>query len=530
MDAPTPPHSDIFLQALQNPALYDHDVQQFELIETHISWVLLTGPYAYKIKKPVNLGFLDFSTLEQRRIYCEEELRLNRRLAPTFYLALITITGSAETPSLNGSGEPLEYAVKMKQFSQEALLSQRIQNNLLASSHIDNLAGSLATFHTQSAIAESSSEFGTPELVRHIVLDNFQHLPTETSEFVSKPQIERLKQWSRAEHTRCVQHFEKRKAGGFIRECHGDLHLGNIALVNEKIVIFDCIEFSERFRWIDVMSEIAFVVMDLIDRGAPSLGWRLLNGYVEQTGDYEGLHLLPYYMTYRAMVRAKVTDIRLLQAGPEDSEHANLANELTKYLALATSFTKLPHPVLIITHGLSGSGKTTVSQALLESLGAIRIRSDIERKRLLGLSQMERTATKKISLVYSNDATETTYAHLNALARHILQSGFSVIVDATFLKQSYRAPFVTLAQELGIPFLILDIHASEATLRSRVESRHRQGHDASEADISVLEQQLSQDEPFSPIEQPFVVKVETEHPKYLDNVLTRIHHILNTPT
>ncbi|MGB0911072.1 MAG: AAA family ATPase [Nitrospirales bacterium] len=520
----------LLISSLQNPSLYTHDIQHFELIETHISWVLLTGPYAYKIKKPVNLGFLDFSRLEQRRIFCEEELRLNRRLAPTFYLALVTISGSAEAPRLDGTGEPLEYAVKMKQFPQEALLSHCIQQGHITSTHIDELAKSLATFHAQCAIAEPSSEFGSPDLVRQIVLDNFQLLPAEAHKLISKPQIDQLSQWATAEHRRCVKYFEKRKAEGFIRECHGDLHLGNIALVDDEIVIFDCIEFSKRFRWIDVMSEVAFVVMDLIDRSAPALGWRLLNGYLEQTGDYEGLHLLPYYMSYRAMVRAKVTGIRLAQTGAEDSEHGDLTEELNKYLELAASFTKPPNPMLIITHGLSGSGKTTVSQTLLESFGAIRIRSDIERKRLLGLSQEGRTEKQNLPLVYSKDSTEATYAHLDALARTILKSAFSVIVDATFLKQSYRDIFATLAQDLHLPFVILDIRAPVATLRKRVEDRLSVGQDASEADISVLEQQLSHDEPFSPTEQPLVLEVETEQPHHLDELLAAIQPTLNSST
>ena len=514
----------LLISSLQNPSLYNHDIQQFELIETHISWVILTGAYAYKIKKPVNLGFLDFSTLEKRRFFCEEELRLNRRLAPIFYLALVTISGSAEVPRLDGTGEPLEYAVKMKQFPQEALLSRQIRDGHVSSSHIDELARSIAEFHARIAIADPFSEFGTPDLIRHVVLDNFQQLPAEAIELISNQEIDRLMQWTTAEHAQCVKHFEKRKAEGFIRECHGDLHLGNIALVDKEIVIFDCIEFSERFRWIDVMSEVAFVVMDLIDRSASSLGWRLLNAYLEQTGDYKGLHLLPYYMTYRAMVRAKVTGIRLAQTRTEDSEHSELAEELNKYLALSTSLTKPPHPTLIITHGLSGSGKTTVSQALLESLGAIRIRSDIERKRLLGLSQEERTKAQKIALVYSKDSTEATYAQLKKLARSILQSGHSAIVDATFLKQTYRNTFAELAQDLGLPFFILDIRAPEAILRKRVEDRQRKGQDASEADISVLEQQLSQDEPFSTIERSFVLEVETEHPNHLDDVLSIIQN------
>ncbi len=521
-------HFPTLIEALQNPLLYDHVIQNFQILETHISWVLLTGPYAYKIKKPVNLGFLDFSTIEHRRFFCEEELRLNQRLAPEFYLELVTITGRPETPCLNGSGEPIEYAVKMKQFPQEALLSQRIQKIQISSSHIDELAKEIAKFHAHIAVADSSSRFGTPELIRNTVMDNFEHLPSEISRLLSVQEVERLKHWAKGEHSRHIDDFNQRKEMGFVRECHGDLHLGNMALVDNQIVIFDCIEFNDQFRWIDVMSEVAFAVMDLIDRGAPRFGWRLLNVYLEQTGDYEGLTILRFYLTYRAMVRAKVTGIRLAQKRSKNTESLDLASELKKYLALAASFTQSSHPVLLIMHGLSGSGKTTVSQTLLESLGTIRIRSDIERKRLLEISQTTRTEPQQTSFVYSENSTQATYSQLAILARSILQAGFSVIVDATFLKQQYREVFSKLAKELNFPFYILDIRAPETLLRQRVASRLQEGKDASEADISVLEQQLSEDDPFSPSEQSHVLEIETEHPNDLGNVVTVIQKRMNT--
>ncbi|GJL54439.1 MAG: hypothetical protein NPIRA02_15710 [Nitrospirales bacterium] len=530
MNASSPSCPDTLLESLQKPSVYSHEVTRFELLETHISWVLLTGPYAYKIKKPVNLGFLNFSTLEQRRIFCEEELRLNRRLAPEYYLALVTITGSAETPSLNGKGEPIEYAVKMKQFPQNALLSQRIHNKQIFEPHIDELARKIAEFYTRIAVADPSSAFGIPDLLHRIVMGNFEHLSPQTGSRIPTHPVERLRHWTEVEHSRCVEYFNFRKAKGYIRECHGDLHLGNIALVDHELVIFDCIEFNEEFRWIDVISEIAFVVMDLIDRDASTLAWRLLNTYLERTGDYEGLHIFRYYLTYRAVVRAKVIAIRLTQEKEEGTESAKLAEELKKYLTLAESFTTRPHPALIITHGLSGSGKTTVSQTLLESIEAIRIRSDIERKRLLGLSQSTRTDAQQTDSVYSEASTQSTYAQLERLARSALQSGHSVIVDATFLKQTYRAPFAALAKELNLPFFILDIRAPESILRQRIEERLHKGHDASEADCTVLEQQLLQDEPFAPTEQSYVVKVETTHPNHLNEVLNVIRQKRDTPS
>ena len=530
MSSSISPSSETLIQSLNNSDLYDHEVSQFKLIETHISWVLLTGPYAYKIKKPVNLGFLDFSKLEQRRFFCEEELRLNQRLAPKIYLELVTITGTPENPLLNQPGEPIEYAVKMKQFPQSALLSHCIQQGQISPSHIDDLAQTLADFHARIAVADSSTIFGTPDLIRDVVMDNFRHMPTERHEHNSLQQVKHIKDWTMKEYARCLEYFHVRKARGFVRECHGDLHLGNIALIHDSPVIFDCIEFSARFRWIDVMSEMAFVVMDLIDRGAPELGWRLLNSYLEQPGDYRGLHTFRFYLTYRAMVRAKVIGIRLTQERHEDKDQSKLEEEFQKYLSLAESFTQPPHPILLITHGLSGTGKTTISQTLLESLGAIRLRSDIERKRMLRLPPTKRTDPQHISLVYSDESTQLTYAELEKLARHILQSGYSVIVDATFLKRAFRDPFAKIAKEMSLPFFILNIRASHDILRERVKKRLQTGHDASEADVSVLEQQFSQDEPFSPTEHPFVVDVDTEYPNYLNHALRTIQQRVQSRT
>ena len=502
--------SSTLLQSLQNPALYNHSVQKFQLIETHISWVLLTGSFAYKIKKPVDLGFVNFTTLERRHHFCTEELRLNRRLAPDLYTEVIAISGAPDSPHIDGRGPAIEYAVKMKQFSQRSLLSRVLEEGQLTIELIDALAKQIASFHHSIQVSTLDTPFGTFDLLAQPVRENFEHLPIEAHQFLGEDRMESIRRWCEQEHASKKESFVHRKAEGFIRECHGDLHLGNMALINQRIVIFDCIEFSHRLRWIDVMSEMAFVVMDLIDRGQLDLAYRLLNAYLEYSGDYFGLSVFRFYLVYRAMVRAKVAGIRLVQEEAGDTNRTKTQNELKSYLMLAERFTRPAPPSLIIMHGLSGSGKTIVSQTILEAIGAIRIRSDIERKRLFGLAPDARTEDETKSTIYGIDASQVTYNRLEELADKILDSGFTVIVDATFLKKAQRQTFKHMAGVKRISFIIIDVTASEDTLMERVNKREQKVVDASEATLSVLEQQLLHEEPIAQDEQPDILQVNND--------------------
>ena len=498
------------LHALQNSSLYDHPVDEFQVIETHISWVLLTGPFAYKIKKPVDLGFVDFSTLERRGFFCSEELRLNRRLAPEVYLSVVAITGTCERPEFDGLTPAIEYAVKMKQFPQQNLLTCILQQGQLQARHIDGLARQVADFHSRVQVAGPETPFGSPDALAKPVLANFHYLPREAANILGEDRIEALRHWTEREHDHQSKLLRRRKTGGFVRECHGDLHLGNMALLDDRVVVFDCIDFNETFRWIDVMSELAFTVMDLIDRGRADFAYRFLNSYLEQTGDYQGLAVLRYYLTYRAMVRAKVAGIRLEQEKKDEPEWISTRNELKGYMKLAERLTQPTQASLILMHGLSGSGKTTISHMILEKIGAIRIRSDIERKRLYGLSPEARSGEVGRPSIYGSDATASTYRKLEDLAEMILAAGFPVIVDATFLKTVQRKPFQRLATKMQVPFLIVDVCASKSTLQGRVREREKSHVDASEATVAVLEDQNVYQESFTAQEQPFVVRVQND--------------------
>jgi uncharacterized protein len=500
------------IQALMDPSAYPHPVTKILVQETHISWVLLTGPFAYKIKKPVDLGFVDFSTLPLRHHACMEELRLNGRMAPHLYLNIIPITGTPEVPKLGGDAEPFEYAVKMRQFPLDATLDHALPKGDVLNRHIDQLAKDLARFHGTLPGTPEPTLFGNPEVIQQTITDILDHFLPEASPTGDHHLLQSLQQWMKQEHAARYQTFANRKRQGFVRECHGDLHLANVVLIEDRATPFDGIEFSERLRWIDVMSDAAFFIMDLRARGRPDFAWRFLNAYLEYTGDYEGIAVLRFYEVYRALVRAKVALIRLHQNQHADETSPSFEEEFHRYINVAHTLTHTVHPNLIIMHGLSGSGKSTFSQALLETMGAIRLRSDIERKRMFGLSP-DVPSTKEIKTeLYGSDTTETLHYQLRDTAKCLLASGYHVIMDATFLKRRYRDLFRTLAEEAHAPFLILDVQAPPEKLRERIVIRAQQRSDASEADLAVLQQQQRQQEPLEADEQPLTYSVNSEQP------------------
>ena len=499
------------IAALRDAAPDSAPAARVQVLETHISYVLLTGVHAYKIKKAVRLGFLDFTTLAARKHYCEEELRLNRRHAPALYLDVVPITGTVDRPRISGFGSVLEYAVRMREFGQDALLDNVLARNELTAAHIDRLARTVAQFHETIAVAAANGPFGTPEEILRIALDNFREIRPLVTDAADRASLAALDAWTRREHAAHCAAFAARREEGFVRECHGDLHLRNIALVDGVPTIFDCIEFNERMRWIDVMNELAFTVMDLAHRNRPDLGHRFLDAYLDDCGDYAGVAVLRFYLVYRAMVRAKVACLRIaqLQGG---AEGAALWREFREFLRLAAAYTEDPRPGVIVAHGFAGCGKTTLSQRLLERIGVVRIRTDVERKRLHGLAAEASSHSGIAGNLYAEAVTVTTYHYVATLARAVVAGRRTVIVDATFLKRWQRGLFRHLAAELGVAFTILDIVASETTLRERIVRRARVGGDASEADLAVLEHQLRSAEPLAADERADVVVYDGERP------------------
>lgn len=488
---------EVLLANLQRAELFPHPVDRFELLQTHISWVLLTGPYAYKFKKPVNLGFLDFSTLELRKHFCEEELRLNRRFAPQLYLEVIDVCGSHEKPVLNDTGPVIEYAVKMKQFPQSAQLDEVLANGNLTMQHIDGLADTVAAFHQTTSQAGSDTHYGRVEQVYQPVQENFEHIRHSPAGQQFAARLDALEAWCQLQFKQLQNIFRARKDRGFIREGHGDMHLRNLALLGEEVVLFDCLEFNPALRWIDVINDIAFLLMDLDDRGQDKMAWRFLNRYLEHTGDYQGIKLLWFYKVYRALVRAKVDAIRLAQPHLSQTELNKTHADFLGYIELAEQYTQVPSPVLSITRGVSGSGKTTYSQDLLEIMGAIRIRSDVERKRLF-------SANTKL---YSKETTQQVYQYLAEQAEELLSAGYHVIVDATFINIEQIEIFLQLATKHSVPFHILEFNAKPDTLRKRIRQRRQ---DYSDATVSVLEQQLQKWQSITDDLQGYVQQLDTE--------------------
>jgi len=480
---------DRLVKALLSSLPRDADGVEPQCIRTHISSVILSGDRAYKIKKPVDFGFLDFTSLERRRFFCKEEVRLNGRLAPQIYLGVAAIRGSVEAPVLDGEGDAVDFAVCMRRFPQEALMSRLAASGRLAPDAMDAVAACVAGFHAAAARAPADREFSTAAAAVFPVLENFEQLGPLVTDSALREQLDRLEQWSRGECARLEELLAERGARGYVRECHGDMHLGNMALIGGDVVIFDGIEFNERMRWTDVLGDVGFLAMDLEERGLTTHAHRFLNLYFEGSGDYAALPLLDFYRVYRAMVRAKVNALRLGQS-LTPMERGPVLEAYGRYADLAEGYTRAARPFLCITHGLSGSGKTTVAGAVVDAYGALRLRSDIERKRLHGLAPMERSDSALGAGLYDAEASRKTYERLVELAEVALRAGYPVVVDAAFLMAGQRELFRSLAVRLSVSFVILDIHVPLPTLKRRLARRQARRADASEAGLDVLERQL----------------------------------------
>ena len=491
------------IAALLDPARYPEPAAKVELIETHASWLLLAGDFVYKIKKPVVLPFLDYGTLARRQACCEAEVRLNRRYSPLLYLAVIAIVGPAENPEIGGTGTAIEFAVKMRRFSESGRLDRLCRRGQLRAQQISELAAAVAAFHERAAVAAPTSRFGEAAQVLQPVRENFDELPGLLGEGAPQARLARLAEWTSAESTRLRPHLAARKAAGRIRECHGDLHLANLVLIDGQITLFDCIEFSEDLRWIDVASEIAFTYVDLLDHGQPGLASWLVNEWLVCSGDYDAVRVLRFYAVYRALVRAKVAAIRTSQTGVDPAE-------AIRYLALAERLITPPPARLIITHGVAGCGKSRASRLLLlrdPAAATLRLRSDVERKRLFGLLPNAASGSATDSGIYSGKAGELTYERLRELTSTLLAAGWSVIVDAAFLERSRRDAFRALARQSGVDYFIIAPQAKPTQLRARIRGRLAKGRDASEATLTVLERQLARIEALGADEIEHVVQL-----------------------
>jgi len=484
-------------------------------IETHISHVLLHDGHAYKLKKAIATSFLDQSTLARRRQACAEELRLNRRLAPDLYLDVVQITGTPAAPCLGGEGRVLDVAVRMREFDEAGLWDRLAARGELHAADIDDLAARLAAFHAAAEAAPPGGPLGSPALVRQALLDSLVDLQAQAAragwpDAAGLATLAQLRAWEAEAFARAEPVLARRLAGGRVREGHGDLHLGNVAREHGRCLVFDGIEFNERFRWIDVMDEVAFLAMDLHAHDLPALAHRFVNAYLEACGDYEGLRVLGYYLVHRALVRAKVAQLRVAQAAGDEQAAARAAAQ--RYLALASRLAAGRARALVITHGLSGSGKTTLTSGLVEATGAVRVRADVERKRLAGLAPLQSSGSTPGAGLYTAAMNEATQARLLQAAADGIEGGWPVILDATFIRRHARDEARACARALQVPFFIARFSAPPEVLRERVRRRGAAGADASEADEVVLAAQMQAMEPLQADELALCFEVQPSAP------------------
>lgn len=486
---------------------FPHPVDRLEMVETHLSWVALTGAYAYKIKKPVRFGFVDATTLESRRALCESELELNRRFAPDLYLDVVPLHAVAGRLRFDGSGTIVDYAVLMRQFDRREELSALLARGEVTAEEIAALALLLADFHAGEAPVSEPAGLGTPRQVHAMVQRNLDELeaawPTQPA-----GRLTQLRRWFEQRFAALDTLLVRRREQGRLRDGHGDLHARNIVRWRGRLTPFDCLEFDASLRRGDVALDLAFLYMDLESKGRTDLAALLLDRYCDRSGDYEAMTVLDLYAVHRALVRAKIDALQM--AGAVAGElRAAAAHGFDERLAVAERLAATRDPALVLMHGVSGSGKSWVSEAAVPVLPAIRIRSDVERRRILGAAPTAGSGSTLHGGAYAAEVSDRTYQRLEDCARSVLLGGRNAIVDATFLEPRRRAPFITLAAELGCRLLIASCHASPEQLRRRIAARAAAGQDPSEATAEVLADQLRRGQSLLPEEQCHRIDLDT---------------------
>lgn len=508
------------LHALLDPRTYPHPCGEIELIETHISWVILTGSHVYKLKKPVKFSFVDFSTLALREHYCREELRCNRMFAPDLYETVLPVTRRADGDlEFGGEGEVIEWALRMRQFDNANQLDRMLERGEVSTEMLREFGRSLAGKH-QALPRLTGSADEVEQRIIGPVEDNFAEISTTSLQQRHGALLQQTLALSRGDSQRLKPLMEQRLSSGAIRECHGDLHLTNLALIDGVVTAFDCLEFNANLRWIDTMSDVAFLLMDCHVRGRADLAYAFLDGYLDQSGDYDGAGLLGYYCAYRSMVRAKVAALRFEQERSEP-----VADRFVNHLQWAHDWLQRPPGRLVLMCGLSGSGKSYVAERLVGRLPAVRLRSDVARKHLLGLATEARSSSALDSGLYDPAHTEEVFSWLGECASGLLMSGEHVIVDATFIERSRRRQMLDRAKALGCKACILYCQAPVDVLRSRIQTRQEAGRDASEATLAVLEQQRSRLQ--APDDREPVIVLDTECELDAERIDALVARVLN---
>ncbi|GAB4294227.1 MAG: bifunctional aminoglycoside phosphotransferase/ATP-binding protein [Desulfuromonadia bacterium] len=503
------------IRLLLDPSAYPEPTGRVELHQTHVSYIFLTDSHAYKIKKSVNLGFLDFTTLEKRRFFCNEEVRLNRRLSPHVYLGVVPIIRRDRRVIVDGEGEPFEYAVKMVRLPAERMMDRLLEEGLVTRREMEQVAETIARFHQSAERGGRISLWGSVEAIAAHWRENFQQAQRFRGETIDPGGFDFLEGWVGRFLQRNQALIQRRIDGGYIRDCDGDLHAANICLT-DPVSIFDCIEFTERFRFIDTAADLAFLLMDLDRHGRPDLKEILLRRYLSLTGDDGMLPLLTFYQAQRAFIRGKVESLASVDIGIPSDERARFRTSATRSFSLAIRYAvDGGEPVLIITTGQVGTGKSTVARWLSTRIPLVHLSSDRVRKEIYGLPPTARGAP-----IYTPEGTERTYDELLARTADTLRGGGSLIVDATFRKRPHRKRFRTLAAELGVRFIILEVVCDEGEVQRRLARRELDPDEPSDARIGEYRLLAPEFEPVSPEEGEIVTVDTTEGDGGLHQLLT----------
>jgi hypothetical protein len=509
------------LHALLYPRAYPHPVRAVDLVETHISWVLLTGRFAYKIKRPVHYAFVDLRSAEQRRSLCHEEVRLNRRFAPELYLGVRAIRERKGEARIGGSGRIIEHAVRMRQFARSHELDALLEARRIEPAELENFGGELAHVHEGLPVARAGQQWGEPAAqiagIKHNAAECVRVGWVLGDSAALRAMQASLGEWADAAWPLLARRF----SAGRVRECHGDLHAGNIVRRGARLLPFDCLEFDPALRWIDVADEVAFLLADLAARRRPLHAQAFLGGYLAASGDYQVCLLAPLFKAHRALVRAKILALTAAARGTGGAAAREARRSYRRYVECAQQALAPQRPTLVLMCGLSGSGKTWLAQRLAPALGAVHLRSDIERKRLVGLPRGARSNSAVAQGLYAREMTIVVYERLADCAADTLAGGYTTIVDATFARAEDRMRFRALALRLGVSLCIVYCHAPRKLLEKRIIGRRRRSRDPSEADIEVLHWQEMHFAPPAPQEASLILDAARFEPERIARRIAR---------
>ncbi len=507
--------------ALQNPRIYPEKPAKIDLVQTHISAIFLAGQHVYKVKKPVNFGFLDFTTLEKRKYYCQQEVDLNRRLAKKVYLGVVEVRAHRGRVYIgDGPGEVIEYAVKMKRLPQDCMMDKWMARGAITSEVVERIAAKIAHFHARAATSPEISKFGNIQTIRGNLEENFSETEKYVGPVISSDLYREIIEATRRFLERHLPLFHKRIADGKIRDCHGDLHLQHICL-GEEILIFDCIEFNQRFRYSDVAADIAFLLMDLDYHQQPLLSAELASHYLMISQDWSLYLFLDFYKSYRAYVRAKVTSFRLDDPNISSEAKASTLKEARRYYLLSHYYAKrMNRPMMVVTGGWIGTGKSTIARALAEVLGWEWLRADVLRKELAQVPILEHRFEEFQKGIYSPDFSQKTYRALIENAWNHLKSGESVVLDASFKKQAARQTARDLARETQADFLFIECKCSDEEIRKRLDRRAREKSEPSNGRWEILAEQKKDYDRVEGFAPELILSLNTERP--LEECLAQI--------